>query len=649
MATLYLRDDAANWTDAASWSNVGAADNTASGPPTAADDCVAELLSSNVTIDSGAVCRSFDTTSGTGSYGGTISGSAGISIGDGTAGAGNVALKLNSGITISGYSGTMTFVSSSATVQTITTGGKTINSIVFSTGSYQLADDLNTSGSSFTVAAAVTWDSNSKKITMSRAGTKTFTGNSKTFFTVEMINSGASTFNPGATASIGTFTRTGDTNKTDSLILSSSFTITTALNLNGNSATNRLIIQSSTLGTARTITFNGATNPNTTMSNVDFRDITAAGSFGAWDLSAITGLAGDALGNTDITFTTAATQTATGNSANWSTATWSGRVPLPQDDVVLSLTAGQTLTNDMPRMCKNLSVTTAMTLADSIATTIYGSMDLTNLSTLTFTDGIIFEGRGAVTLTSAGKSFVSTITSATFGGSLQLLDALSNTTAGISHTAGTFDANDFSVTLGTQYLGNGSIAHTVTMGNGTWTISGSGTKFTAIAATTVNAEGSTIYLSDTGGSSKTFTGGSKTYNNLQIAGGGAGAVIITGANTFNRIYFDGAGTKSITLPGSATTTILDGQDLANGPNLITFTASAGSATVSKASGVVDWQTVSLTNIVADATGAAYYAGNAPPSVDGGGNTNWIFSDPPGGGQGGKSIGWKGLWWLEWGA
>ena len=168
----------------------------------------------------------------------------------------------------------------------------------------------------------------------------------------------------------------------------------------------------------------------------------------------------------------------------------------------------------------------------------------------------------------------------------------------------------------------------MTIGSATWTITSAGptTPWSVTATLSLTSTGSTIFLSSASASSKTFAGAGLVYNDLKIAGGGAGAIIITGANTFNRIYTDGLGTKSITLPGSTTTTIVSGLGLANGTNIITFTASAGSATVSKSGGgTVGWDYVSLTNIPAVQT-STWYAGTH--STDGLGNTNWIFTDPP---------------------
>lgn len=559
-ATLYLRDDATTWTSAASWSNVSAVDNTNSGPPTAADDCIAELLSSNVTISATAVCKSFSTTAGTGNWAGTLTHDAGINW------TVSGSITFNSGIT---YTPTATSTVTLAATNTLTTAGKLFPLMVINTGiTTTLGDNL-----SFIA---------SKVITL------TLNGNSLD------IN--------------------GNT-------------------VSGNSATNRVLIRSNTLGTARTIT-----TTTGTFDAADFRDITAST---AVDLSGATNFAGDCGGNTNITFTTAATQTATGNSANWSTTTWTSRVPLPQDDVVLSLTAGQTLTNDMPRMGKSISVTTAMNLStNTIAQTLYGSLDLTNVSTFTVgsTGTWTFEGRGSFSLTSNAKSFVgANVTINMVGGTLTLNDAFA-TGSILTITQNSFDnSGNFNVTALT-ITSAGSNTGTITMGNGTWSATGGTTQtvWNMGASTTLVANSSTIALTSTSTSNKTFAGGGKTYNDVLITGGGTGDYIFTGANTFNRIYTDGGGTKDITLPGSTTTTILSSQGLANGSNIITFTASSGSATVAKSGGgTVEWSPVNLTNIIAS-TANTWYAGPAPPSVDGGGNTNWIFQDAPSGESRGRS-------------
>ena len=148
MATLYAKAAGGNWSAAATWSNVNSGGGDSSGPPTAADNVIFEAGSGAVTIDAASSCRSLDCTSGTGSYAGTLTHTAGftLTIGDGTAGAGNVALKLVAGMTYAPSADTcvINFSSTSATQQTITTAGKLLGPVtIVNVGcSYILSDSL---------------------------------------------------------------------------------------------------------------------------------------------------------------------------------------------------------------------------------------------------------------------------------------------------------------------------------------------------------------------------------------------------------------------------------------------------------------------------------------------------------------------------
>ena len=379
--------------------------------------------------------------------------------------------------------------------------------------------------------------------------------------------------------------------------------------INGNSATNRVLVRpgsSVALGTARTIT-----NATTSFTNADFRDITFS-SASSLDLSAITGLSGDCGGNTitgggsTLTFTTPATQTATGSSANYSTATWSGRVPLPQDDVVLSLTAGQTLTNDMPRLGKNISFGTAtlFTLGNSVSS--YGSVSFTGAgtytggsSTWTFESG---ERTGTLNLTSNGKLSTNPLTFSAFGATVQALDAISTNQA-ITINAGTLDSNNFSVSAN-NYVNTA----TITMGSSTWTAVGaSGTPWNVSG--TVNANSSTISFTNAGASSKTFAGGNKTYNNFTVTGGGAGAIIFTGSNTFNTLTVNSP--KTITLTSGTTQTITDFVRPSDTGVITLNTSAAGAATLTKTGGWANLDYLSITNInVTPSTGSWFYGGHS---------------------------------------
>lgn len=182
--------------------------------------------------------------------------------------------------------------------------------------------------------------------------------------------------------------------------------------LSGNSATNRILLQSSSIGIGRTITIASGT-----FANADFMDITFS-SASSLDLSAITGLSGDCGGNTltgggsVLTFTPSATQTWNGTSGgNWSANAWSGRVPLPQDDVVINaaFSASQTVTADMPRLGRSIDWTgatgTPAWVSAAVLNYIFGSLTLISGMTITHGNTTTFAGRGTYSIASAGKDF----------------------------------------------------------------------------------------------------------------------------------------------------------------------------------------------------------------------------------------------------
>jgi len=143
------------------------------------------------------------------------------------------------------------------------------------------------------------------------------------------------------------------------------------------------------------------------------------------------------------------------------------------------------------------------------------------------------------------KTAASTLT---LGSSLTL-----GSTRNFSVSAGTFTAGVYSITAGSFSL----TAGTINMGSGTWTAATTGTSW-SVTGPTINAETSTIVLSENTTAAKTFAGGSKTYYNLQIGGVTANAIAtytITGTNTFNIISSTKTVASTITIPVSVTTTV----------------------------------------------------------------------------------------------
>jgi hypothetical protein len=238
--------------------------------------------------------------------------------------------------------------------------------------------------------------------------------------------------------------------------------------------------------------------------------------------------------------------------------------------------------------------------------------------------------RSTCNITSNGKTFNYVLDSRSLGGTVTLLDAFTSN-YGFTLTNGTFDANDFNVTATVVTL-SGSATRTVNMGSGTWTLTSTGGVWAAGTQTalTLNEETSTIVVSNTTATSKTFGGGGTTYYNLTITGDD---ITITGNNTFNILTQDNGGEAEGLIIGTGSTQTVaefaDGSSCQSGAVcLLNGVAGGGAETLldSADNNCIDWFTI--TNITVSG-GASWYAG--ANSTDGTGNSGWTFSACPGGG------------------
>ena len=679
MATRTIANAGGNWSATGTW--------VEGSVPTASDDVVATGTSGNLTIDVAAVCRSIDLTG----YVAALTHNAfTLTVGTSTAQGSLVALAFpSSGWTytlVNALTSAISLTSTAAsTIQTVDFGGKTTGNTTFSAsttaGGYQLINNGFTTAATATVtllagsldvngltcswgifnssnATTRTLKLATSTITVTGVGTSwnvvnavgfTLPSNTATVIltgaaaafssggvnwnglSVQMNGSGTMAIS-GGTNSFGNLTRTGTATKTDSLNLAFAVTVTGTLTLAGNSITNRLLINSLIVGAAKIITVNGSI----TASNVDFQDITGAGT-ASWNLGTITGGSGDALGNSGITFTTAAAQTWAGTSSgNWSTNAWTSRVPLPQDDVTIAsaFSASQTVTADMPRIGHSITwtgATGAPAWAIGIACTVYGNVTLATGMTMTGAPGLNLSGRSSNTLTSNGVAMPLTVIGGCAAVSYTLTDNASfSTNFQITGGTVTFNAN---VTVGLAVtFTNSGVARTINMGSSVWTF----TTTTAatvwnvipVAGVTLNSGTSTLTISTASASARTFAGGGLVYNNLIYSvGSSTGALIITGSNTFGALTI--GSNRTLTLTNGTTTTIgtaAGWQVNGTAGNLVTInSALAGSqATLSCATGTISSDYLSIKDSAATG-GASWYAGNNSTSVSN--NSGWLFAAP----------------------
>ena len=167
------------------------------------------------------------------------------------------------------------------------------------------------------------------------------------------------------------------------------------------------------------------------------------------------------------------------------------------------------------------------------------------------------------------------------------------------------------------------------MGSGTWTLSGTGTVWNLGTSTnmTLNPSTSTIVLSDTSVTARTFAGGGLTYNNLTIGGTtGISTLTFTGSNIFNTL----SSTKTVahTLLFTASTTNTFTTFNINGTlgNVVTIgSVTAASHTLAKAGGgtvTADYMSISRSTATPTLT---WLATN---STNGGNNSGWYFGAFP---------------------
>lgn len=694
MANRFWVGGTATWdaTAGSKWSTTsGGAGGSA--VPTAADDVFFDAASGAVTITTSGtttdVCRSLDCTGFTG----TLSHAAAttITIGDATAGASNIALKLVAGMTYTlGNANTsaITFASTSATVQTIDYGGKTTGSVEFNGngGSWQYISShtigatgiltltrgtLDTNGQTcswgrfdgsttnvraltlgasqitltggnvshwnMNVTTNLTFNSGTSLITVNSTSNTTFTGGGLTYYDVVINSPGGNNMTFSGANSFRNFTYNGTVGDFNPLPLPVGVTQTCSGTFTATGGSNIRRVRIFTVTPGSTATISAA---SVSLTNVDFMDITGAGA-ASWTGTSL----GDMLGNSGITFTTPRTLYRVGAGGNWTSTAWSlssggatgQAAPLAQDDVFVDANASGTINygggiSTESNIGKNIDFTGFAGTWSGGTTNIslFGSLTVSSGLTMGSNQSLHFKGRSSHTITTNGKTLSGSTTITAPTGTYTLQDNLTISST-LTLVAGTFTANNFNVSC-TIFTTSTTTTRVLNMGSGTWSVTGTGTVWNAGNATgsTINADTSTIAITDTSASNKTFssTTGVSTYNNISITVGGAGLVIFSSTTKQFKDFTVTGGAKSIQLQGNLNITG-NFNVLGTAGNLVSITSnSAGSArNLSKSSGTVSADYLSLQD--SNATGgAAWYAGANSTNVSG--NTGWIFTAPPGG-------------------
>lgn len=454
------------------------------------------------------------------------------------------ALTLSGALTISlgtfttnNFNVTASSLSSSITyTRTINLGSSTVT---LSGSGANVWGTSTTTGLTFNSGtSSVVFSNPASSITLAAGGLTFYNVSASGASTGQWAITGANTFNNlsvTAPASAGVRQVTFDSRQT----------INGTLSTTGTAGNRRVWFSGLTYGIAQTLTINSAPS----LTDTDFRDLYVIGSAAPISGTRI----GDLRGIRGITASTPKTvYWSLVGGGNWSATAWAAtsggspstdNFPLAQDVAVIEntgLNTSSAVTFDSALInISSVSASTrtnAMTFVFAANITAYGNW--TNGSGVTTSAAAIItcSGRNTQTITSAGKTFSSDITVDSYGGSVELADALNIGTKNLTVTNGTFDTKNFSVTAGSLYSNNSNV-RAITLGSSTLTISdGFGTAI--ITNLTFNAGTSQFNFSNSlatvSGNSGEATG--LTFYNVSFTSTSTnGTPTLTGANTFNNL------------------------------------------------------------------------------------------------------------------
>lgn len=318
-------------------------------------------------------------------------------------------------------------------------------------------------------------------------------------------------------------------------------------------------------------------------------------------------------GSTAITVATGAATTTTCLNWSFTGGTYSLSCPGQYRNLDFTGFGGSVTSNNTRNIFGNLTFSSV------------GSFSIANNSNTT-----TFNSTGTQTVQTFGKTINFPLVQNGSGGTLSLVDSLTlGSSRGFTHTNGTLDLNGNTLTIATgASYATATGTKNLTFNGGILVCPATGTAFNNAAPTnyTTTAGTGTGEIRMTAATGKTFAGGGSTFN-CTLSNNGAGALTITGSNTFTTLA-NGVQPTTFTFTAGTTTTVTNWSVSGTAGNLVTInSATAAAHTLSKASGTVSADYLSITNSTATG-GATWYAG--ANSTDVSGNTGWIFTAPPAG-------------------
>ncbi len=340
-------------------------------------------------------------------------------------------------------------------------------------------------------------------------------------------------------------------------------TINGTLSTTGTAGNRRVFFASATYGISVDLVVNSAPS----LTDADFRGLYVRGTAAP--------ISGTRIGNRGecrgITFDAPKTVFLVGSgSQNFANDVWAQTsggssslvyYPLAQDTAVIDnfVSAGSSITSSnvvgyLPGVDASLR-TSPVTISFNDGTTIYGSW--TNGSGVGFsgTPFLTFSGGTTQTITSAGKTFTCAITIDTYGGTVQLADALNIGTRTLTVTNGTFTTAGYAVTSGVFSSTNSNIR---TINLGASTCSHTSINWSNNTNLTLNAGTSQINITQTNGAFN-VSNGTFTFYNVAYSNGTLSLSTFTGTLlTFNNLTFPVPATAGIISVNIASDIVVNG-------------------------------------------------------------------------------------------
>ena len=555
-------------------------------------------------------------------------------------------------VTFNGVGGTWTLGSALTTPQNITLTNGTFSTSAsnyavtcqqFSSTNSNIRT-LNVNASTFTITTGGWTCTTATNLTVSGSGAtvkmaasvivKTFAGGSANWGAITLDQGGSTRLTISGSNTFAGISNSYNATGATSIRFTSGTTQTVSSFTATGTSGNVLTIDSTTPGTAATLSKASGT---VSVNYVSIQDSTATGG-ATWNVDANST---DVSGNTGWIFASP-TRYWVGGAGNWTTSDtthWSASsggaggatVPTAPVDVFFDQAGTYTVTVTGPLTCRDFTVSAGVvtfSASGSQAIAISGSLSLASGTVGTWSTSFdpTFNATTSQTISTNGES----ISGPTFdgvGGTWTLGSAFV-TGETFTLTNGTFStsASNYPVTC-SSFSSNNSNIRTLNLNASIFTITSGG--WTCTTATNLTVSGSGATVTTTSASSKTFAGGGANYGAFTLNQGGAGQLTISGSNTFAGISnsYNATGATTIRFTSGTTQTVTSFTAEGTSGKILTInsTTPGTAATLSKASGTVSVNYVSIQDSTATG-GAVWEAGFN--STDVSGNTGWIFLVPP---------------------